>query len=337
MDKGIMLAGNLIVDAVKNIDRYPKKLALAAINSIELACGGILNAVQDFARLDAELPIKVVGCCGNDSNGEFIMDRLKSFPNIDASRVKRAGITSFTDVMTEPTGRTFFTYKSGSDALLGDADFEFEGCGCGILHFSYILLMDGMDAPDAEYGTVLARTLHRAQAAGLATSVDVVSEFGDRFQRLVPPALKYTDYCTVNEFEAEQITGVQLREEESEKLLFGNMQAACRRLKSLGVRRWVTIHCPEGAFGLDEADNYTALPSVNVPRGEIKGTVGAGDAFLSGLLFAAGRGGSHQEALRMAGGVAACSLLEKDSNSGVPRHGQVLKVYDRFGLTPWDN
>ena len=63
----------------------------------------------------------------------------------------------------------------------------------------------------AEFGTVAARLLHDAQDAGFLTSIDVVSEDGDRFAEVVLPALKFTDYCLLNEFEAERTAGIPIR------------------------------------------------------------------------------------------------------------------------------
>jgi arabinose-5-phosphate isomerase len=59
----------------------------------------------------------------------------------------------------------------------------------------------------------MARLLAEAQKHGIKTSIDVVSEASDRFTRLVPPSLKYTDYCIINEIEAGQTTGIALRDE----------------------------------------------------------------------------------------------------------------------------
>ena len=42
-----------------------------------------------------------------------------------------------------------------------------------IFHIGYILLLPALDQPDEEYGTKMARLLHRAQKAGLKTSIDV--------------------------------------------------------------------------------------------------------------------------------------------------------------------
>ena len=45
----------------------------------------------------------------------------------------------------------------------------------------------------------------------MKTSVDVVSEDSDRFARIVTPALKYVDYCILNEIEAGKTAGFKIR------------------------------------------------------------------------------------------------------------------------------
>lgn len=322
---GIAVAGNIIVDLIKFIDKYPSKLSLAAITKVDRTMGGaVSNVIIDLARLDPQLKLKAVGYVGEDGNGDFALAQLGCYPSIDLSHVKRSGETSFTDVMTvRQTGeRTFFTYK-GADSLLTADDFDFQKLDCTLIHFGYILLLDGMDAADAEYGTVMARTMHNAQQAGLLTSVDVVSEDSMRFAALVPPSLKYADYCTVNEFEAQRITGIPLRDE-ADRLLADNMKGACEALKVFGVRRWVTIHTPESAFGLDEHDVFTAVPSLKVEN--IAGSVGAGDAFVAGLLYEANRGTDHIQAMRTANAVAACSLSHPTSTGGVRSYAQTMEL-----------
>ena len=69
-----------------------------------------------------------------------------------------------------------------------------------------MLLLDRLDLPDPVYGTVAAAVLQRAQEAGFKTSVDLVSEDSDRFAGIVRPALRFCDYCVLNEFEAERTT-----------------------------------------------------------------------------------------------------------------------------------
>ena len=160
----------------------------------------------------------------------------------------------------------------------------------------------------------------------MKTSIDVVSEASDRFMRLVPPALKYTDYCIINEVEAQQTTGVKLRGED-DRLLTENMPEALKAMKRMGVTTWAVIHCPEGGFGLDENDQYVALDSLHLPKGYIKGSVGAGDAFCAGVLYGAEKRYSLSDSIALGIASAACSLSEPGATEGMRAEADVMKLY----------
>ena len=117
--------------------------------------------------------------------------------------VQRDGRTSFTAVMSNnrTKERTFFQH-AGANAYYGEEHIDWDKLDVNIFHIGYILLLPHLDEPDAQYGTKMARLLDRAQKAGMKTSIDVVSESGERFQKLVTPALRYTDYCIINELAA---------------------------------------------------------------------------------------------------------------------------------------
>lgn len=327
MQTGMAIAGNMIVDTIKRINVYPSRGQLASVTDIARDMGGSLcNVITDLAVLDSTLELKAIGVLGADELGEYILARLGAHANIDSSLVRRMGDTSFTDVMSESTARTFFHYR-GSNALLSYEHFQLETLNVKLLHVGYILLLDALDAPDGEYGTVMARLLHDAQARGIRTSIDVVSEQGDRFAKLVPPSLAYCDYCVINEVEAEMTTGVALRS--GGELFAGNMQKALNKLKALGVKRWAVIHAREAVFGLDEQNNYYALPSLDPPSSEIKGTVGAGDAFLAGILYGAYHDWTLEKSMKLALSTAACSLSEPGATAGMRPLAEALALYER--------
>lgn len=319
-NRSITIAGNIIVDTVKMIPKYPRKLSLVAIQRVEEpSLGGLLaNVAADMAVLDPDLEIHAIGHVGRDADGDFAHARLASHGNISLNGIRRHddALTAFTDVMTEQESgeRTFFTYNGAND-LLCDEDFDFDGMD-GLLHIGYILLLPGLDAPDDEYGTKMARVLARAQTAGLTTSVDVVSEDSDRFREKVLPALKHTDYLSINENEAEKTTGIPLRDPDGD-LIVENMPKALSALRKAGVAKWITIHAPEGAFGIDERDAYHTAPSENLPAGYIKSSVGAGDAFTAAMLLGLLRGESYPRTLAMANTVAAMSLAGVANCDGI--------------------
>ncbi len=332
MRKGICCAGNMIVDITYPIETWPKQNELTHITEgITNSTGGsVCNTITDLARLDPQMHLVASGFAGHDAEGDFILQEMKKYPNIDLSMVKRDGRTSFTAVMSnnQTKERTFFQH-AGANAYYGEEYIDWDCLDVNIFHIGYILLLPALDAEDSEYGTKMARLLHRAQKAGMKTSIDVVSESGDRFARLVTPALKYADYCVINELEAQQTTGVCLRDEQG-NLHLENMPLALKKLKELGVSTWAVIHCPEVGCGIDENGVYWEVPSLKLPKGYIKGTVGAGDAFCAGILYAAEKQIPMGEALKLGACSAAASLSEVSASDGVKTAEEVLKLYDLY-------
>ncbi len=331
--KVVAVAGNIVVDSIKKIDTYPDKLELTVIRSIEQALGGLVcNVGIDLARLDPTLPIIVIGYAGEDANGEFVRREMSRYPSIDLSALHHQGITTFTDVMTvSSTGeRTFFTYKGADGLLTPEVLLSAPLENCALLHIGYHLLLDGMDVPDEEYGTRMARALAAVQKIGVQTSLDVVSAKGGEFKTIVPPSLKYVDHFAVNEYEASQITGIELTE--GDRLLTENLPSVLHALRKMGVKKRIVIHTPTLAAGLDENDRLVYAPALKLPEGYIRGSVGAGDAFTAALLYETLRGASLKTALRSANAVAACSLSENSATDGVPTIDEALKLYDRFPL-----
>lgn len=333
MRNGICCAGNMIVDITYPIETWPRQNELTHITEgIQSSTGGsVCNTITDLARLDPTLPLMASGFAGHDAEGDFILREMAKYPNIDLSMVRRDGRTSFTAVMSnnQTKERTFFQH-AGANAYYGEEHIDWERLNVNIFHIGYILLLPALDAPDEEYGTKMARLLHRAQRAGMKTSIDVVSEAGERFAKLVTPALRYADYCVINELEAQQTTGILLREENG-TLHPENMDAALHRLKELGVSTWAVIHCPELGCGLDENGIYYEVPSLKLPPDWIRGTVGAGDAFCAGILYSAEKQLPMEQALKLAACSAAASLHEISASDGVRSAKEVLELYTIYG------
>lgn len=330
MEKGIAVAGNLIVDQIKYIDRYPSPSTLGSITAVTRSLGGLVcNCTVDLAKLDRSIPLKAVGVVGQDDAGDYILQQLAAYPSIDIARVRRGGATSFTDVMTESDGRrTFFQYR-GANAQLCPDDFDFSELSADILHIGYILLLDLLDGPDPAYPTAMCRVLDRAQKAGIRTSIDVVSEDSGRFPQIVPPALRYTDYCTINELEAERITGIPLTRG-SGALIRENMEKACHRLKEMGVGRWAVVHTPERSCGMDETGRYVEEASWRIPAGFKRSSVGAGDAFASGILYGVYRGWTLEQSIHAAGAIAAHSLSGAGASDAILPIDELLARMERL-------
>ena len=334
--RGICVAGNMIVDKLYSVTGLPKPGELTSIQEdITHTTGGALcNVITDLAVMDPVLSLTALGRVGTDDEGDFILRTLGRYRNIDLSMIKRGGKTSFTAVMADIISkeRTFFHYR-GTNALFCEDDIDWDTITSGFLHIGYILLLDALDGEDPVYGTKMARLLCHARERGIKTSLDVVSELGDRSKRILPPALKYTDYCIINEVEAGQVTGIALRDNAG-KLIDANVPKALEEIMKLGVSRWVVIHSPEGGYGLDNNGKFAESPTVNVPPGYIKGKVGAGDAFCAGTIYAAYKGKSLEEGLELGNAAAAASLSEPGSTEGMLPVGELQKLRGRLERSP---
>jgi sugar/nucleoside kinase (ribokinase family) len=311
MPKGIAIAGNIVADTVKAIDGYPSPGMLSSILSVSRSPGGAVpNMSIDLKLMDPSLEVRALGLVGEDENGEYVVGAMASC-GVDVSGVGRAPgtVTAFTDVMADSATneRTFF-HARGANSLFSPEHIDFGRLsGCSIFHIAYALLLDSMDKPDAQCGTVMARTLRDVSECGLITSMDVVSEQGERFAGVVTPSLRYCDYLIVNEIEASGICGIPARDAAG-KLIPGNIEGMLEALLGLGVRKLAAIHAPEGGWCAERGGSLHHRPSLKLPAGYIQGTVGAGDAFCAGMLYALNRGDGPARALEIGAAAAACIL-----------------------------
>ncbi len=332
MNKGIVFAGNLIVDYVKIVNSYPEAGMLADIHKTSKCIGGCAaNTSVDLARMDSSIPVKCIGMVGNDNNGEYIISVLKKY-GIDTSNilVNDNLETSFTDVISvESTGERTFFHARGANAKFSFERIDFDGINADIFHMGYALLLDSFDSADTEYGTVMAKTLAKAKEKGQKTSMDVVSDNSGRFQEVVIPSLKYCDYIIINEVEASLICGLPARGDRSE-ILAENIEAMCSLLFEKGVREKVIIHSPEAGWYMDNNGECFCIPSLKLPEGYMKGTVGAGDAFCAGILYSIYKGFDPELSLRLASAAAAANLSCENSIDGMRTFEEIILLEKQF-------
>lgn len=335
--QGFVLGGTLIVDRVKIVDMYPKEGTLAYIINSSRGIGGCpTNNSINLKVLDPKLPIAVTGCVGDDEDGQYILDELSEKQiDVSAVRISKMKPTSYTDVITvEGTGQRTFFHDRGANSKWSFDDIPFEKfTGYTIAQIGYILLLDEMDAEDPEYGTVMAKAFAQFQRMGLKTAVDIVSENSDRFTRLVTPALKYVDYLILNEIEAGRTVGIELRAEDG-TLRGEHLRSTAEHLLLQGNSELVVIHMPEGAYALTRTDREIKVPSYLLPEDEITGTVGAGDAFCSGVLYGLAKEICLEDTLHLGTTLAACNLFSPTATGGALSLQEANNKMEKYPLRP---
>jgi len=333
--RGLLAGGNWIIDHVKLIDTYPAPEQLANIHGQSSGTGGSpYNILINLAKMEADLPLSGAGLVGRDALGAEILADCKRH-GVDTQFISQTAeaSTSYTDVFTvEKSGQRTFFHCRGANALWDGSDLDFAKSKARIFHLGYLLLLDRMDKLDARGNTRAAALLAAAQAAGLKTCIDVVSEASDRFKAVVAPALKHVDYAIMNEYEAGQVTGFKIRREG--KLDIPSLKHAAGEILHLGVRELVVIHFPEGCFARSRGGKDLWQSSLKVPAKAIAGTAGAGDAFCAGVLLGLHEGWELPRALLTGVCAAAMSLTDPTCTGGMKPLAEVMALAKKWGVRP---
>ena len=333
--RGVLAGGNWIIDHVKLIDAWPPQDSLADIIDRSTGNGGSpYNVLKNLALLRAPFPLAGIGLVGDDADGRRILGDCRAH-GIDLTQlqVTADAPTSYTDVMTvRDTGRRTFFHDRGANARLAPGHFDFGAARAKHFHLGYLLLLDALDAAGADGRPGAAEVLARARAAGMRTSVDCVSARAERFATTVAPVLPEVDVLFVNDYEAEQLTGLALGR--GAALNRAAVERAARALLARGVREWAVIHFPEGAVAASAAGEIIWQPGVQVPAAEIRGAAGAGDAFVAGVLYGLHEAWPMAKALELGVAAGAASLRHPTCSGSVVAADECLALARTLGFRP---
>jgi len=338
--RGIAGAGNWIIDHVYICDRWPREETLSNVLEESRGTGGApYNGLVDLAKFDEpgpgrkagpRIPLEAIGLTGSDADGEFIRRNMAEL-GVDAAALSTTGAapTSYTLVIVaKETGRRTFFHNRGANAHFGPEHVPVDKIKARLVHLAYLLLLDRMDEPDEQFGTVAARLLKRLQDAGIETSIDVVSEDSQRFPRIVKPALQYADYAILNELEAGRTTGRDLKP--NDKPDPKAIRAAAEELLHLGVKRLVCIHMPEGGYVRTADGQELWQPSLQLPPGYIRGGAGAGDAFCAGMLYGIHEQWDLARSLKLAVAAAAVCLADPTCTASMCSIERTMQLTAKF-------
>jgi sugar/nucleoside kinase (ribokinase family) len=272
-----------------------------------------------------------LGVIGNDTYGNFLVDQFCKYPHVHLDQLRRTSEdgTSYTDVYTvAATGRRTFFHYLGSNRLFCPDDVDLDALPASVFHLGYVNMLEAMYQPDKEFKTVAARLLARVQERNIKTSIDLVSEDSDRYSQIVAPAVLFTTYCIINDFEAEKLSGIPIRQDHA--LIAGNLKRIASAILNLGVNELVVIHFPEGAYLLTNDRSEILQPSLDLPENFIVGSTGAGDSFCAGVLYGLYRGWSHEKTLRFAVCAGAMNLSDLTTTGGIRPWQEVFGMEDKF-------
>ncbi len=334
MRKGLIGAGNWILDKVKLIDRWPGEGNLCNIQREERAGGGgPCNVLFDLAAMDKTLPLYAAGKLGIDAEGDFLLQSIID-RGIDDRYMLRSSTapTSYTDVMSGGGKRTFF-HCWGANAELTREELEKIDVPAEYFYLGYLLLLDSLDREDAKFGTEGGRLLAAMRDKGYRTVVDFVSEAPEKFRKAAQAAFPHTDILIINELEAGWSTGCNIRNADG-SLDYKALAAAPAGLFALGVHDLAVIHFPEGAVAADRNGGFCYVPSCAIRSEDIAGSNGAGDAFAAGVLYGVMRGFPLRQVLECGSASSYFNLLSPTASAGAVPYETMARHLKQCSFNP---
>ena len=222
-----------------------------------------------------------------DSLGSVALDRLKE-SGVDLSRVTRSSgpaSTGVTIILPHGATRRMFTYP-GVMAEMSRADLDYAYLASARhFHLSSLFLHRGLEKDLPQ----LFRDLKRD---GLTISLDTNDDPEDRWEGVLHELLDYVDILLPNENE---ILKIARRNTLDEALTMLSAKVPA-----------IAVKCGKDGSVVQVENKRIVVPGVAVTPID---TIGAGDSFNSGFLFAFLQGASYEEAARAGNITGALSTL----------------------------
>lgn len=328
MRSGIVLAGTVVLDVVHMVERWPDEEQIAFVRqTIEASGGPPHNAAAGLVKLGAEFPVTMIGAIGNDAMGDTFVTIATSYGLDTSHMIRVAGVnTDYAQVMTsQATGRRTFFVHPGCNATLTAGQLLPPDDTAKIYYLGSPGISSSLDASDG-----WRNILKTMRGRGFKTAMELCPVPAELQRAQTLPCLPLLDYFIINDSEAEILTGLAVMRDG--RFDFEAATRAAKNLLARGVGELAVIHHPDGAVAVSHTGKAARAASVDVPKSEIIGTVGAGDAFYAGMLFAIHADWPLERCLAIANAAAATSLHSATTSASIRPWQACLAYADVCGL-----
>ena len=330
--RGILCGGAWCIDRNISINHWPPEETVSIMLS-ERRHGGCPghNMSVGLRKLGAPFPVSAIGLIGTDDDGKQLLNICDEHSIERSKLISRAAVsTSFTFAMNAAdSGKRTFFYSPGAHAVQTADDFDFTNSAARIVHLGLPGLHEKLDAPWGDDPSGWVTVLKKAKSAGLKPNIELVSVEPEKICATALPLLPYLDTLIINDYEAGAISEIATIKDGATDA------AACRNAAEVLMDRsnlsLCAIHFPMGGVVLARNGDIAEHASVNIPKSEIVGTNGAGDAFAAGILFGHHEGWALTESLKLAHASAAASMRHESTTGSVVNWQECLSLADAWG------
>jgi 5-dehydro-2-deoxygluconokinase len=276
--------------------------------------GSSANMAVGLARLGAR--VGIVACLGTDSLSEFLIDFLKS-ERVDTTHVKtEPGFLPslcLTEVCPPDRFPQVFYRHDAVDTKLRITDEDLGYIASGRMFITNGTSLCASPSREATY-----QALERAREAGCRVVLDVDYrsmswESPQQAGLAVRLALPFVDVLIGNQLELTLTAGV------------GDLDRATKKLRDMGVRMLVSKLGEQGVRVWTDGDSVF-LPPYPI---EVVSTIGAGDGFASGFLYALLNGRAPSECLHYGNAAAAIVVSRLSCSEAMPALAEVERIIEQ--------
>lgn len=293
----VLVIGSINVDYVIETDRVPKLGETITGRNFSMNFGGKgANQASAIAKQGCE--VKMVGAVGNDYSGKLAVENLKSF-GIDCTDVLCVDVPTGAAVITVCKGDNHIILDAGANAfvtpqVIAQKEALFEWADVVVMQYEIPI-----------ESVLTAAKLAKKHGKTVIINPAPVKKVPDELYSLI-------DWIIPNEFEAELVTGVFPKDEESAKdAIAGLLAKGCKHaIVTLGKRGSMYTDGEEiGTFGI--------YPVKAVD------TTAAGDSFIGGLCAKFCEGLPVGEAVKYASAVSAITVSRPGAACSIPTTKEV--------------
>jgi ribokinase len=297
----VLVFGSLNMDLVTRTPRLPQPGETIAGHSFVTVPGG-KGGNQAVAVAKLGVPVQMNGRVGGDEFGKMLIESLRS-AGVDCAGIRIDGTCSsgVAAIAIDDTGENNIIIIPGANGRVDGSDVE------KIPFFGRKVLLLQLEIPMA----IVLAAAQTAHSAGVTTILDPAPAPTE-----LPPALYTTvDILTPNQVEAEQLTGIRVRDRDS-------ALSAAQELQRRGIKTVIIKMGAQGALCVTETEEFWIEPFEVVAID----TVAAGDAFNGGLAAALAEGRSIAEACRWGAAAGAIAVTRSGAQESMPTREALTKL-----------
>ena len=298
----VLVFGSLNLDLVTYADKLPA-IGETIVGEKLLKFPGGKGLNQAIAARRAGSEVLMVGSIGNDADGDYLFDILKS-ENIDPKFItKTSEQTGIAVIEVSKSAENRIIIIAGANAK---TRFSNE-----VLTSSPLVTVSlaQLETPIAE----VAKFIHESKAAGKITMLNPAP-----IQKLDQQLLQDTDYLIANETEASYLIGSAV-----EHLSKDEAVTIARQLQKNGSKKVIITLGEQGSVYLDQ-EKELFTPAYKVKAVD---TTAAGDAFCGAFATAISENKPVEYALKFASAAGGLAATKAGAVPSLPTQQEILSMF----------